>query len=57
MQAAVSPTRPERREAEAAARDVANHQRLLDELDERRRGLSQERDQLLDDLLDTEDQR
>jgi hypothetical protein len=54
-QAVVRPTRPERREAERAARDVTNHQRLLDELDQKRSTLEQERDALLDDLLDTED--
>lgn len=51
--AVVRDTGPSAREARAADRDVANHQRLLDELDQRRASLEDERDQLLDRLLET----
>lgn|GEM_PF-4034707 len=51
--AVVRDTGPSVREAHAADRDVANHQRLLDELDQRRARLQDERDQLLDRLLET----
>lgn len=55
--AAVSSTPVADREAHAAARDVANHARLLDETRQRITALEHERDELLDRLFDLEDDR